>query len=68
MPKCGTKTNGYTSAHGLIHESQQLDLNNLAKGFAGSLKFDDVNSSSSSQSQLVDVMENGCYGSQLALR
>ncbi|KAF3452703.1 hypothetical protein FNV43_RR03136 [Rhamnella rubrinervis] len=68
IPKCETKTNGYTSGHGLIHESQQQGHSNLAKGDAGSLRFDHSNSSSSLQTHPVEIMENGCYGSHLALR
>lgn len=68
IPKCETKTNGYMSGHGLIRESQQTGHNNLAEGDAGNLRFDDSNSSGSSQTHVVNSMENGCYGSHLALR
>ena len=56
------------SGHGLIRESQQTGHNNLAEGDAGNLRFDDSNSSGSSQTHVVNSMENGCYGSHLALR
>ncbi|PON75424.1 CLEC16A-like protein [Trema orientale] len=59
VPHSVAKPNGYTSAHEFSQESK-LD--------AGSLRFEDPNSSSTSQTEQVDFVGNDCDYSHLALR